>query len=148
MDSYRDSGLLKLVSKPDPVLLEDPSSEASGERHDKTAAILSFWQDNKGRTIRKVMGGVGNFQLVRMFFSLTLVQEFFSQVKPSCTNIFFETNVALFRTVKSWIYVSVACEQAHVGAQARSEAARSKSSGLLPMPPDRFAIHRSRVTLG
>ena len=47
MASYRDSGLLKLISKPDPVLLEDQSSETSSERHNKTAALLNFSQDNK-----------------------------------------------------------------------------------------------------
>ena len=43
----------------------------------------------KGRTIRKVMGGEGDFQLARFFFFRPLlVQEFFLQVKPSA-RIFF-----------------------------------------------------------
>ena len=42
MDSYRDSGLRKLVFKPDPVLLEDQSSETSGERHNKIAELLNI----------------------------------------------------------------------------------------------------------
>ena len=45
---------------------------------------------SQGRTIRKVMGGVGNFQPVRFLFSLTACTGFF-QVKPSA-RIFFQTN--------------------------------------------------------
>ena len=37
MASYSDSALLKFMSEPDLVLLEDQSSEKSGERHNKTA---------------------------------------------------------------------------------------------------------------
>ena len=47
--------------------------------------------NSKGRTIRKVMGGggVGNFQLVRFFFSLTAFAEIFFSGEPLCTNFFY-----------------------------------------------------------
>ena len=47
---------------------------------------------SKGRTIRKVMGGggVGDFQLVRIFFfRALLVQELFFPGETPCTNFFF-----------------------------------------------------------
>ena len=43
MASFRDSDLLKLICKPDPVLLEDQSSETSSERHNKTVVLLTFF---------------------------------------------------------------------------------------------------------
>ena len=42
MASFRDSDL-KLICKPDPVLLEDQSSETSSERHKKTVVLLTFF---------------------------------------------------------------------------------------------------------
>ena len=55
--------------------------------------------DNKGRTIRKVMGGGGGrgiFSFHDFFFRPLLAQEFFLQVKPSARIFFFQTNIALF----------------------------------------------------
>ena len=70
-------------------------------------------KQGKGRTIRKVMGvgGLGNFQLVRIFFfSLTASAGFFFfffSGEPLCTIFFFQTNIAFFLTVKSWFIVYV-----------------------------------------
>ena len=50
----------------------------------------------KGRTIRKVMGGVGNFQLARIFFSLTACAGIFFSGEPLCTNFFFFRQILLF----------------------------------------------------
>ena len=50
----------------------------------------------KGRTIRKVMGGVGNFQLARIFFSLTACAGTFFQVNPSARIFFFFRQILLF----------------------------------------------------
>ena len=44
---------------------------------------------DKGRTIRKVMGGRGIFSSHDFFFRPLLVQEFFLQVKPSALIFFF-----------------------------------------------------------
>ena len=55
----------------------------------------------KGRTIRKVMGGGGEFSAcTNFFFCPLLVQEFFFQVKHSARIFFFQTNIA-FLSVKS-----------------------------------------------
>ena len=54
--------------------------------------------NDNGRTIRKVMGGggVGNFQLARIFFFRSLlVQEFSFQVNPSA-RIFFSIKYCFF----------------------------------------------------
>ena len=55
--------------------------------------ILALLCPDKGRTIRKVMGGgggEGDFQLARFFFFRPLlVQEFFLQVKPSARIFYF-----------------------------------------------------------
>ena len=51
----------------------------------------------KGRTIRKVMGGgVGNFQLARIFFSLIACAGIFFSGEPLHMNFFFQTNIAFF----------------------------------------------------
>ena len=58
------------------------------------------YRSSKGRTIRKVMGGEGNFQLARIFFfAHCLCRNFFFRVKPSA-RIFFQANIAFF-SVKS-----------------------------------------------
>ena len=66
---------------------------------------------NKGRTIRKVIGGVGvgvgNFQLARtFFFAHCLCRNFFFRWTP-LHEFFFQTNIALFSTVKSWFITYV-----------------------------------------
>ena len=69
-------------------------------------------KQGKGRTIRKVMGvgGLGNFQLVRIFFfSLTASAGFFFfffRWTP-LHYFFFQTNIAFFLTVKSWFIIYV-----------------------------------------
>ena len=56
-------------------------------------AILPF----KGRTIRKVIGGVGNFQLGRIFFfAHCLCRNFFFQVNPSAPFFFFRQILLFF----------------------------------------------------
>ena len=52
-------------------------------------------------------GGVGNFQLARIFFSLTACAGIFFSGEPLCTNFFFQTNIAFFLTVKSWFITYV-----------------------------------------
>ena len=54
----------------------------------------------KGRTIRKVMGGEGNFQLARIFFfAHCLCRNFFFR-RNTLHEFFFQTNIA-FLSVKS-----------------------------------------------
>ena len=55
----------------------------------KKKGLLLQTHPFKGRTIRKVMGGVGDFQLVRIFFfAHFLCRNFFFQLKPPA-GIFF-----------------------------------------------------------
>ena len=51
--------------------------------------------------------GVGNFQLGRIFFSLTACAGIFFSGEPLCTIFFFQTNIAFFWTVKSWFIIYV-----------------------------------------
>ena len=53
---------------------------------------------DKGRTIRKVMGGggEGDFKLAQFFFSPSACAGIFFAGKTLCTNFFFQTNIALF----------------------------------------------------
>ena len=53
--------------------------------------------NTKGRTIRKVMGREGNFQLARTFFHLRLVQESFSG--ETLCKIFFFRQILVFKKV-------------------------------------------------
>ena len=64
---------------------------------------------DKGRAIRKVMGGGGGefSACTNFFFRSRLVQEFFFQVNPSARIFFFQTNIAFFWTVKSWFIIYV-----------------------------------------
>ena len=51
---------------------------------------------NKGRTIRKVMGGgggEGDFQLARFFFSPSACAGIFFAGETLCTNFFFQRNI-------------------------------------------------------
>ena len=51
------------------------------------------YKKNKGRTIRKVMGGgggVGDLQLVRFFFSRTACAGIFFPGETPCTNFFLD----------------------------------------------------------
>ena len=57
-----------------------------------TTLYLAF----KGRTIRKVIGGEGDFQLARFFFSPSACAGIFFAGETLCTNFFFQTNIALF----------------------------------------------------
>ena len=94
--------------------LETSSSDSSAGRSEQPRALLGqqppltvvrqLTSQHKGRTIRKVMGGgggVGDFQLVRIFFfAHCLCRNFFFQVKPPA-RIFFFRQILLFLTVKS-----------------------------------------------
>ena len=64
-------------------------------------AILTSHLVNKGRTIRKVMGGGrGIFSLHEFFFLPTACAGIFFSGETLCTNFFFQTNIA-FLSVKS-----------------------------------------------
>ena len=66
---------------------------------------------DKGRTIRKVMGGggvVGNFQLARIFFSLTACAGIFFSGEPLCTNVFFR-QILLFLNIEILIHYLCFC---------------------------------------
>ena len=52
--------------------------------------------DNKGRTIRKVMGGMGNFQLAQIFFFAHCLCRNFFLGEPLCTNFFFRQILLFF----------------------------------------------------
>ena len=51
---------------------------------------------SKGRTIRKAMEGVGNFQLPRIFFFAHCLSRNFFSGETLYTNFFFQTNIAFF----------------------------------------------------
>ena len=65
------------------------------------------WIATKGRTIRKVLGGGGEFSACTQFFSLTACAGiFFFRLTPR-HEFFFQTNIAFFLTVESWFIISV-----------------------------------------
>ena len=51
--------------------------------------------------------GDGEFSACTNFFSLTACAGIFFSGEPLYTNFFFQTNIAFFRTVKSWFIISV-----------------------------------------
>ena len=65
------------------------------------------WIATKGRTIRKVLGGGGGiFSLHAIFFAHCLCRNFFFRLTPR-HEFFFQTNIAFFLTVKSWLIIYV-----------------------------------------
>ena len=62
----------------------------------------------KGRTIRKVIGGGGDFQLARIFFfAHCFCRNIFFQVNTSARNFFFRQILLFFLTVKSRFIIYV-----------------------------------------
>jgi len=100
LDSYRDSGLYKLISKPDPVLLEDQSSETSSERHNQTAALFLTFM-GVGRVLL-------DYQLVMNFLLRKVSNRQILKTRPPKDKLFAQISSIeeSCKSFKSWPYLN------------------------------------------